>query len=189
MKLVFLLEEPSMKYLLDEILPRILPENITFQTDPHKGKRDLELSIPRKLRGWNEPGDIRFVILHDQDNKDCIELKRQLFEICQKNTDRPFLIRISCQELESWYFGDLNALAQAYQKPNLLQLSRQRKYRVPDAIPMPKEVLRKKLPEHQQISGAKNVAPFMVIERNSSVSFQQFVQGVRRIASLDNEVV
>lgn len=76
MKLVFLLEEPSTKYLLDELLPRILPEGVLFQTIPHNGKHALEKSIPRKLRGWNEPGDIRFVILHDQDTKDCHELKK-----------------------------------------------------------------------------------------------------------------
>ena len=67
MKLVFLLEEPSMKYLLDELLPKILPEGVEFQTISHTGKRALERSIPRKLRGWNEPGDVRFVILHDQE--------------------------------------------------------------------------------------------------------------------------
>ena len=52
MKLIFLLEELSMKYLLLELLPRILPENVEFQIIPHNGKRDLEKSIPRKLRGW-----------------------------------------------------------------------------------------------------------------------------------------
>ncbi len=185
MKLVFLLEEPSMKYLLDEILPRILPEEVSFQTISHKGKRDLELSIPRKLRGWNEPGDIRFVILHDQDNKDCIALKNHLLHICNENTNRPTLVRIVCQELESWYFGDLNALAKAYEKPKLLYLANRKKYRIPDAIPMPKEDLRKLLPEHQQISGAKKVAPLMDIEQNLSTSFQQFVKGVKRIANLD----
>lgn len=181
MKLVFLLEEPSMKYLLDEILPRILPENIDFQTIPHNGKRELERSIPNKLRGWNEPGDIRFVILHDQDNKDCIALKNHLLDICKENTNRPTLVRIACQELESWYFGDLNALAQAYDKPKLLYLANQKKYRSPDAIPTPKEDLRKLLPQHQQISGAKKVAPFMDIEKNCSISFQQFVKGVKRL--------
>lgn len=100
MKLVFLLEEPSMKYLLDELLPRILPPEISFQTIPHQGKRDLEKSIPQKLRGWNEPGDIRFVILHDQDTKDCVALKRELLELC-KATTKPVLIRIACQEMES----------------------------------------------------------------------------------------
>lgn len=181
MKLVFLLEEPSMKHLLDGLLPSILPKGVDFQTIPHNGKHDLEKSIPRKLKGWNEPGDIRFVILHDQDNKDCIELKQELLQLCTV-TSKPVLVRISCQELESWYFGDTKALALAYNNPKLEDLSRRKKYRVPDAIPNPKEELLKLVPEHQQISGAKLIAPFMDIENNSSVSFNFFVSGVRRLS-------
>lgn len=158
MKLVFLLEEPSMKYLLDELLPRILPDGTDFQTIAHNGKRDLEKSIPRKLRGWNEPGDIRFVILHDQDTKDCTSLKQELLQLCTV-TDRPVLVRISCQEMESWYFGDTNALAIAYNNPKLRDISCKKKFRVPDAIPSPKEELYRLIPEHQQIAGAKLVAP------------------------------
>lgn len=184
MKIVFLLEEPSMKHLLDILLPRILPDGVTFQTVPHNGKQDLERSIPRKLRGWNEPEDIRFVILHDQDTKDCKALKQELLELC-KVTDRPVLVRISCQEMEAWYFGDLNALAEAYRKPKLRELANKRKYRVPDAIPTPKEELRKLLPGHQQIEGAKTVAPYMNIECNTSESFRQFVRGVKKIAEID----
>ncbi len=184
MKLIFLLEEPSMKYLLDGILPRILPDEIFFQTIPHNGKRDLEKSIPRKLRGWNEPGDVRFVIVHDQDTKDCIMLKQHLMHLCE-NTERKVLIRISCQEMESWYFGDMCAVSKAYSKPKLLEYNKKNKYRIPDMIPTPKEELRKILPEYQQISSAKKIAPFIDIENNKSVSFQQFVKGVRRIAELD----
>ncbi len=180
MKLVFLLEEPSMKYLLDELLPQILPDNVEFQTIAHSGKRDLEKSIPRKLRGWNEPGDIRFVILHDQDTKDCIELKKHLFDL-SRETNRPILIRIACQEMESWYFGDVNALSIAYNRPKLRDIAKQRKYRIPDDIPTPKEALYKLIPEHQQIEGAKRVAPHMDIDNNTSISFNYFVSGVRRL--------
>ena len=52
MKLIFFLEESSMKELLDGILPRILPNGITFKTIPHEGKSDLEHSLPIKLRAW-----------------------------------------------------------------------------------------------------------------------------------------
>lgn len=181
MKLIFLLEEPSMKYLLDELLPRILPPDVTFQTIPHHGKRDLERSIPRKLRGWKEPGDIRFVILHDQDTKDCVSLKQELLQLCAV-TDRPCLVRIACQEMEAWYFGDIDALCAAYDRPKLREVIGKKKFRVPDAIPDPKEELYRLIPEHQQISGAKRVAPHMDIERNTLASFQQFVRGVRRLA-------
>lgn len=170
-----------MKYLLDELLPRILPPDVTFQTIPHQGKRDLEKSIPRKLRGWQEPGDIRFVILHDQDTKDCIALKQKLLRLCEV-TDRPCLVRIACQEMEAWYFGDIDALCSAYGRPKLKNVIGKKRFRVPDTIPDPKGDLYKLIPEHQQISGAKRVAPHMDIERNTSVSFQQFVRGVRRMA-------
>lgn len=170
-----------MKYLLDELLPRILPPDVTFQTIPHHGKRDLERSIPRKLRGWKEPGDIRFVILHDQDTKDCVSLKQELLQLCSV-TDRPCLVRIACQEMEAWYFGGIDALCAAYDRPKLREVIGKKKFRVPDAIPDPKEELYRLIPEHQQISGAKRVAPHMDIERNTSASFQQFVRGVRRLA-------
>ena len=181
MKLIFLLEEPSMKYLLDELLPCILPPGIAFQTIPHQGKHDLEKSIPRKLRGWKEPEDIRFVILHDQDMKDCAVLKQELLQLCAV-TDRPCLVRIACQELEAWYFGDIDALCSAYGRPKLKSVIEKKRFRIPDAIPDPKKELHKLIPEHQQISGAKRVAPHMDIERNTSASFQQFVHGVRRMA-------
>ena len=139
MKLVFLLEEESMKALLDELLPEILPDGVDFQTVKHKGKQDLRRSIPKKLRGWNEPGDIRFVILHDQDNVDCIELKKSLLELCS-DSRFPVLVRIACQELEAWYFGDTHALAAAYNKPSLALLSHKRKSsanRIISQIPRP----------------------------------------------------
>jgi hypothetical protein len=180
MKLVFLLEEPSMKYLLDALLPRILPAGVAFQIIPHNGKIALEKSLPKKLRGWNEPGDVFFVVVHDQDNKDCIVLKKHLVELCN-GTGRHVLIRIACQELEAWYFGDMNALALAYGKKRIEKISQQSKYRIPDKIPNPKETLHALIPEHQQILGAKRVAPLMNIENNTSISFRVFVKGVRNL--------
>ena len=57
-----------MAILLDQMLPRFFPE-LRFQCVPHDGKRDLMKSIPRKLRGWREPG-VRFVVVQDQDQDD-----------------------------------------------------------------------------------------------------------------------
>ena len=48
MKIVFLLEEKSTKELLDNLLPRILPEGTDFQTIPHEGKADLRKSLQNK---------------------------------------------------------------------------------------------------------------------------------------------
>lgn len=180
MKLIFLLEEQSMKYFLDGLLPRILPENIQFLTIPHEGKSDLKKSLAAKLRGWNEP-NVKFVIVQDQDSNDCKKLKEELFELC-KNSGKEALIRIACHELEAWYFGDMNALSKAYGE-DLSVAKRKSKYRVPDAIVNPKAELRRLLPEHQQIAGARRIAPIIDIDNNSSVSFQVFVKGVRKFTA------
>ena len=48
-RIIFLLEEYSMKVLLDGLLPRLVP-GLQFLCVPHEGKQDLEKSVPRKLR-------------------------------------------------------------------------------------------------------------------------------------------
>ena len=124
MKLIFLLEERSMKIVLDRILPLILPDGVEFRTIPHEGKSDLKKSIPVKLRGWNEPG-VKFVIVHDQDANDCILLKNELREVCRQG-GKECLIRIVCRELEAWYWGDINAIEKAY-GVNLNRIKNKRK--------------------------------------------------------------
>ncbi len=178
MTIVFLLEEKSMKYFLDGILPRILPEGVAYRTIPHEGKSDLQKSIPIKLRGWSQP-DTKFVVVQDQDTNDCYDLKQKLQDICAPY-QKEVLIRIACHELEAWYFGDLDAVSEAYGK-DLRNLKNKKAYRVPDAIVYPKEELKRILPAHQQISGAKRIAPYIDIDGNKSVSFQIFVKGVRRL--------
>lgn len=178
MKLVFLLEEKSMKYFLDGILPKILPEEVEFLTIPHEGKSDLKNSLCKKLKGWTEP-NVKFVVVQDQDSNDCRTLKKELMELCAK-AGREVLIRIACHELEAWYFGDLKAVSQAYGK-DLVDLKAKKKYRVPDEIVNPKEELRRYLPEHQQIDGARRIAPYVDVANNSSTSFQFFVSGIKRL--------
>ena len=134
MLIIFLLEERSMKEVLDVLLPQILPEDVLFKTIPHSGKSDLQQSIPRKLKAWNTP-DTKFVIVQDQDSADCIDLKKRLLELAAPS-GREVLVRIACRELEAWYFGDLNAVSQAYGK-DLRNLAGKRKYRVPDLIGNP----------------------------------------------------
>ena len=112
MTLVFLLEEASMKTVLDIILPQILPESVEFKTIPHSGKSDLEASIPHKLKAWRQP-DTKFIIVRDQDSGDCVQIKEALKRLAEPY-GRPVLIRIACRELESWYLGDLKAVSQAY---------------------------------------------------------------------------
>lgn len=83
MTLVFLLEEASMKTVLDIILPKILPESVFFRTIAHSGKSDLEASIPHKLKAWRQP-DTKFVIVRDQDSADCVQVKEALKKLAER---------------------------------------------------------------------------------------------------------
>lgn len=85
-------------------------------------------------------------------------------------------------ELESWYLGDWPALSKAYDKPELKNLAQKSKFRVPDKVQNPKNELKKILPEHQQIAGARRIGPMMDLEHNQSESFNQFLTGVRQLA-------
>lgn len=99
MLIIFLLEERSMKEVLDVLLPQILPKGVMFKTIPHSGKSDLQQSIPKKLKAWNTP-DTKFVIVQDQDGANCVDLKKHLLELT-KPSGREVLVRIACRELES----------------------------------------------------------------------------------------
>lgn len=56
-ELVFLLEEPSVKAMIEVILPRIVPEelSIIYQYIIFRGKQDLEKEITRKIKGYYNP--------------------------------------------------------------------------------------------------------------------------------------
>ena len=180
-RLVFLLEEPSMKHLLQNLLPRLIP-GVDFLCIPHEGKTDLERSIPRKLLAWNEPGT-RFVIVRDNDNGDCHRLKARLRALCVQGGHPETLIRLPCQELEAWYLGDLNALADAYADPRLRRLAGKAKYRNPDALPHPAAELAKLLPAFQKQTAARRMGARLSGDGNQSRSFQVFLAGVRRLAN------
>ncbi len=181
MKIVFLLEEPSMKDLLDVVLPKLIPETVGFQTVPHEGKTDLERSIPRKLRGWREPG-VRFVVVRDNDGADCLSVKARLADLCRSSGRPDTLVRIVCQELECWYLGDLAAVEKAFSVGGLACKQQKAKYRTPDKLANSSDIMRKLIPRFAKVSGARAIAPHMSITDNRSASFHAFVRGVQRIS-------
>ena len=175
-RIVFLLEEASMRDLLNGLLPRLYPE-MTFLCLSHEGKSDLEKSIPRKLRAWREPG-VRFVILRDNDGDDCVRLKRRLLQSCQQAGRADTLVRIVCQELEAWYLGEPDALAEAFENERLRGIGRKARFRDPDAVQQPSKALRRLVPGFSKVSGAKAMAGFLSRERNYSRSFQILLSGL-----------
>jgi hypothetical protein len=51
-ELVFFLEEPSAKAMLETLLPRMLDQSITVRCVPFEGKQDLEKQLTRKIRAY-----------------------------------------------------------------------------------------------------------------------------------------
>lgn len=185
-RIIFLLEEPSMKELLDRLLPRLFRgwgAGTHFLCIPHAGKHDLEKSIPRKLRVWREPG-ARFVVVRDNDSGDCLDLKRKLSGLCERAGRPDTLIRLVCQELEAWYIGDLESLADAYGKPALRRPPIVKRFADPDSVVSPSRRMSELLPSFQKVSGARLMGMRLSAEGNRSKSFSVFVEGVRRL-SLD----
>lgn len=185
-RLVFLLEEPSMRGLLSGMLPRLFPgwiEKRHYLLVPHEGKSDLDRSIGRKLKAWQIPQD-RFVILRDNDNANCVDLKARFVRLCEQCGRPDTLIRLVCQELESWYLGDLLTLSTVFEQPNLVSPAIQKRFADPDAWQKPSVEIARLLPSFQKGSGARRMGMSMDLSKNRSTSYRAFVSGLEKTTGL-----
>ncbi len=200
MHLEVLVEERSAEAALENILPRILPANASFQIHPFNGKQDLLKRLPARLRGHSRylPDDWTIVVLIDADREDCRVLKSRLDEIARSaglvpKTDARAGVfnvvnRIVMEELEAWFFGDPEALAAAYPRIRRGSLSR---YRDPDAIlGGTSEALARVLSRAgyypsgmPKIEVARRVSSQIAPGRNRSHSFQVFRTALLQIAA------
>lgn len=181
MKLVLLVEEPSMKTFLVGLLERVLP-GVPVLILAHEGKTDLERSIPRKLRAWRDP-EARFVVIRDQDAADCREVKAKLQALCVEAGHPDTLVRIACRELEAYYLGDPAGLARAFGAPKVEAALRARKFAQPDALAKPSADLRRVLPAFSKSEGARRMAREIDLENSRSESFLALVEGLRRLVA------
>lgn len=179
---VFLLEEPSAQDFLQAILPGLLPEGMTAHFLIFEGKQDLEKQLLRRLKGWLRPNS-RFVVMRDQDSGDCLVIKQRLQALCAAAGRPDAVVRIACRELEAFFVGDWQAIAQAFDKPTLAKHDRAAKFRNPDMLGSPSQELRRVLPAYQKREGARKIAPHLVFERNRSRSFQVLFETLRGLAS------
>ena len=120
-------------------------------------------------------------MVRDNDNGDCGALKQRLVGICRKAGRPDALVRIACQELEAWYFGDTEALAVAFADESLRGLAHRQRYRDPDSIVGASAALAKVAPSFQKVSGARVMAAHMSLTENRSASFRIFMGGVQRV--------
>jgi hypothetical protein len=177
-ELVFFLEEPSAEAMLEGLLPRIIPEGITWRTIVFEGKQDMEKRIVKRLCGYLNPG-ARFVILRDKDAGDCIVIKNCLKEKCIQAGKPETLVRIACHELESWYLADLAAVEKGLNLSGLARRQNQRIFRNPDQTPNPAHELQRVAPVYQKLSGSRAISPYLDVDNTRSHSFHVFVTGIQ----------
>ena len=199
MHIEFLLEEPSAEAVLNAILPKILSDNISFELHVFKGKQDLLKKLPTQLQVYSKwiPNNWRIMVLIDEDRRDCHELKAKLENAAHEvgfvtksdaapNENFQVVNRIAIEELEAWFFGDIEAMRAAY--PRIpINLQSKAKYRNPDAIrggtsEALENLLIQKNYYTKRISKptvAQNIAQYMEPNRNRSRSFQVFVEGLK----------
>lgn len=200
MHVEFLLEEESAEVALKNLLPKILPKQITYDFHVFQGKQDLIKKLPERFRGYRRwlPVDWIIVILLDYDRGDCQELKTRLDNIAERegfstlskvgpNDQFQVINRLAIKELEAWFFGDLPAMHQAY--PRIpLSLSGKKQYRNPDDIENAWETLEKIFQRAGYYPGglpkkevARNISENMDPMINRSKSFQVFRDTLRKI--------
>jgi hypothetical protein len=198
MHVIFFLEEPSAEALMNQLLPKILGEKHTFQLLPFMGKSDLLRKLPDRLRAYKRwlPEDHRIVVIVDRDSQDCETLKCELEAAAtraglvtpahaSKKKPVQVLNRIVVEELESWFFGDIQALHRAYPKVSHT-LHKRKKFRDPDAIKggtweaLERELQRAgyHLSGLSKIKAARDIGPHMKPGDNRSASFQCFLRGL-----------
>ncbi len=178
---VFFLEEPSAEDFLRGYLPAFLPPDVTLHFQVFEGKQDLEKRLVPRLKHWRLPHS-RFIVMRDQDSGNCVQIKTNLKQLCQQAGHGEAVVRIACRELESFFVGDMAAVATAFDKPGLAKHARSAKFKSPDTLGSPSDELKKLLPGYGKRDGARRIAPQLSSQRNHSVSFQVLHRALQRLA-------
>ncbi len=202
MHVEFWLEEESTKLALELLLPRLFDgETNTFDSISFGNREQLLEKLPSllrdagaRMRGWPA---LRIVVLLDRDQKDCRAEKRHLEALAHAvglptktapDANGRFLVvnRLACEELEAWYFGDRDAIAQVY--PRVRAQHYEGIAHDPDEISGGTwEAFQRLLARagygdrRLKREWASLIAPHLDPTRNQSASFQCFWQGVQQL--------
>jgi hypothetical protein len=140
-EIVFLLEEPSAKAMLETLLPRILDPQLHHRLIPFEGKQDLENS-------WSEScADISTLprVFSSCATKTAMQIAKHSRRLCWRSAAAGkgdvSLVRIACRELESFYLADLEAVESAFCLAGLRKFQGTAKYRDPDRLGSPSKEL------------------------------------------------
>lgn len=177
-EIIVLVEEKSSAVIIEHLSASLkLGRRVRILS--HDGFGDLKKSIPRKLNAEYDELT-RFIILCDADNKNCIERKRQLFDLVPHAKRSRTIVRIACRELEAWYIAQPEALRRGGAIKN--KISKRMLSRDPDQIDNIKEFSKKFIYQRGQIDLARKIGPYLNPEDEKSKSFYHFIIALRQSA-------
>ena len=196
-----LVEDESTEAALRELVPKIAP-GLSFQVYRFGSKNRLLKKLKDRLTGYAsilQPGQYVMVLV-DRDSDDCRRLKARLEHAAKQaglgtksmasSGGWRVVNRIAVEELEAWFFGDWEAVLQAYPRVDR-NVPAKRNYRDPDAIRGgTAEALERCLKAAgyfptglPKIEVAREIAQHMEPTRNKSRSFQLFCRTIEELAS------
>ncbi|MDO4700930.1 MAG: DUF4276 family protein [Moraxella sp.] len=166
-----------------------IPKNLNNQLN--NKKTTLLGKLPQLLKGFEKTfqyTNYATFVVCDLDDNNLIEFKEQLQELAGKSVAYPekVFFCFAIEEMEAWLLGDIEAIKKAYPNSKINILNSY----MNDSISGTWEILAdaiykggsRKLKNNkdyysvgaEKISWAKNICPYMDIDKNSSKSFNYF---------------
>ncbi len=185
-----------MEAFLETVLPKLLRGNVTFQIYPSRCKKELLKNLPNRLKGYSRwlPATWRIIVVLDRDNDNCRRLKQRLEDMAGQANLRTLTSgannwrvanRIVVEELEAWFFGDMDAVRTVY--PRVAKtIECKASYQNPDAIRGGTWEAFERILQHagyfrsglRKIEAARQIGPHIEPDRNRSRSFKVFCQAI-----------
>jgi len=207
MHFIFHIEDQSGEKAMNNLIPKMLGDEITYQIHSYKGigkipknlkpktganKRILLDRLPKLLRGYGKiPNCGTIVIICDLDDKKKDTFLLELHGVLSACNPKPkVLFCIAIEEFEAWYLGDMDAVRKAYPKAKDSVLGNYKN----DDICGTWEVLADAVCEggsralskkgwhaigEQKTVWAKKISPFMNVDANKSPSFNDMREQLR----------
>lgn len=133
MHLQICVEDASGKIFLDNLLPRILIDDVSWRVHPYRGigkipkglkstdraeHRILLECLPKLIRGFaNTPHVSALILVVDTGNKDCAVFLAELKAVhAAIAPDSNVIFGLAIEEMEAWLLGDPQAIEAAYPK-------------------------------------------------------------------------
>ncbi len=189
-------EERSAQKFFEALMLKIFAEqNISqniakerFRVYGYSGKEDLKKSLQTTVPTISKQPEAKILITIDQDGEDCRSLKNDLENIIKNKCHCPHKIRIICRELESWFLGDLEAIARSYPRFKADQYRNKSDFKNIDASKQkPSVALLKIIPDFKglerlsKVAVAEKISQNLDLQNNTSTSFNATIGAIKQL--------